>query len=236
MSMASEAMALPGIRIRGRNFMALVVAPEFPMTDWFDALDRQLVAAPDLFADRPVVADLSGALRGGPEGPLIVLDGLESRGLRLVGVEGVERGALAHTRWARLATVLPGRDLPHAPRMAPVAEPAPPAPPSLLVDRAVRSGQSVVHEDGDVIVVGSVASGAEVIAGGSIHVYGPLRGRAIAGLKTGETARIFCRRLEAELVGLDRYYRTAEHWGDALHGRAVQVWSDRGQLRLSAFD
>src|SRR5437763_1803253 len=81
-----------------------------------------------------------------------------------------------------------------------------------------------------------VASGAEVIAGGSIHVYGALRGRAIAGLRTPETARIFCRRLEAELVGLDRLYRTAEHWGADLHDRAVQVLCDRGALRLTALD
>jgi septum site-determining protein MinC len=100
----------------------------------------------------------------------------------------------------------------------------------------VRSGQSVVHEAGDVIVVGSVASGAEVIAGGSIHIYGALRGRAIAGLRTGEAARIFCRKLEAELVGIDRLHRSAEHWGAALHGRAAQVFCDRGALTLSAFD
>jgi septum site-determining protein MinC len=98
----------------------------------------------------------------------------------------------------------------------------------------VRSGQSVVFEEGDVTVVGAVASGAEVIAGGSIHVYGALRGRAIAGLKSGQAARIFCSRLEAELVGVDRLYRTAEHWGADLQGRAVQVRCDRRELRLSA--
>jgi septum site-determining protein MinC len=93
-----------------------------------------------------------------------------------------------------------------------------------------------VHEAGDVIVVGAVASGAEVIAGGSVHVYGALRGRAIAGLRSGAEARIFCRRLEAELVGIDQLYRTAEHWGPELQGRAVEVRCDRGALRLSAFD
>ena len=75
-----------------------------------------------------------------------------------------------------------------------------------------------------------------MIADGNIHVYGALRGRAIAGLRTGDTARIFCRKLEAELIGVDRLYRTAEHWGEALHGRPVQVMSDRGSLRLTAFD
>ena len=68
-----------------------------------------------------------------------------------------------------------------------------------------------------------------------MHVYGPLRGRAIAGLRT-TGARIFCRKLEAELLGVDQLYRTAENWGADLHGRAVQVRCDRGALRLSALD
>ena len=120
---------------------------------------------------------------------------------------------------------------------APADAPAPAPPlPSLVVDRPVRSGQSIFFEEGDVTVVGSVSSGAEVLAGGSIHVYGALRGRAIAGLKAGAGARIFCRKLEAELVAVDELYRTAEHWGERLHGCAVQIRHDRGALKLSALD
>ncbi|MBW8812230.1 MAG: septum site-determining protein MinC [Caulobacterales bacterium] len=233
----AEAPTLPRLRIRGRSFMALVVAPEFPMAAWFAALDAQMRGVGDLFGERPVVADLSATADGGTEAPLIVLDGLEARGLRLVAVEGVDPRALAGTRWARLAMNLAGREMAVEPRAA--SEPAPPPPseaPSLLIDRPVRSGQSIVFEDGDVTVVGPVASGAEVLAGGSIHIYGALRGRAIAGLRTGGAGRIFCRRLEAELVGVDRLYRTSEHWGEALQGRAVQVMCDRGALRLSALD
>jgi septum site-determining protein MinC len=239
----AAAPALPTIRIRGRSFMALVVAPEFPMAGWFAALDEQMRGVADFFGERPVVVDLSATADGGPEAALIVLDGLEARDLRLVAVEGIDRRMLAGTRWARLASELHGREAPFEGRRRPLepelADPAPepsPAAPSLLIDRPVRSGQSIVFEDGDVTIVGPVASGAEVIAGGSIHVYGALRGRAIAGLRTGGAGRIFCRRLEAELVGIDRLYRTAEHWGPALHGHAVQVLYDRGSLRLAAFD
>ncbi len=99
----------------------------------------------------------------------------------------------------------------------------------------MRSGQSIIFEHGDVTVIGPIASGAEVIAGGSIHVYGALRGRAIAGLRTGEAARIFCRKLEAELVAVDGLYRTAEHWGADLQGCAVQIRRERGVLKLSPF-
>jgi len=239
---AAEAMALPQIRIRGRNFMALVVAPEPPFGEWFAALDGQMRGAVGFFADRPVVADLAAVLEGvGQDAIVIALDGLADRGLRLIGVEGVRPPMLAGTRWERLPTNLHGRDVAQEARPDPPATegPAPPEPapsaPSLLIDRPVRSGQSIIFEEGDVTIVGPVASGAEVIAGGSVHVYGALRGRAIAGLKASG-ARIFCRKLEAELVGVDQLYRTAEHWGPELHGRAVQVRCDRGSLRLSALD
>ena len=232
---------LPTVRLRGRNVLALVLAPEFPMADWFAAFDRQLAAAPGFFADRPIVADLRPAMsEGGSQILPLVLDTLAMRDLKLIGVEGVEARHLAGTPWERLATRLHGRDAavnaPEGEDPAAPAEPAPPLQTSLLIDRPVRSGQSIVFAEGDVTVIGSVSSGAEVLAGGSIHVYGALRGRAIAGLKAGSEARIFCRRLEAELVGVDQLYRTAEHWGAGLQGRAVQVQCDRGALRLSALD
>jgi len=238
-SLDAEAISLPTIRIRGRSFMAMVVTPGFPFGDWFAALDRQLAGAPGFFADRPMVVDLADVLEAaGPDSLPLVLEGLAARGLKIAGVEGVRSAQLTGTPWAGLATNLHGREVPldarsGAGRVDPTPTPA--HAPSLLIERPVRSGQSVVFEEGDITIVGPVASGAEVIAGGSVHVYGALRGRAIAGLKTGG-ARIFCRRLEAELLGVDQLYRTAENWGPDLHGRAVQVRCDRGALRLSALD
>ena len=74
----------------------------------------------------------------------------------------------------------------------------------------MRSGQSVIFPEGDVTVLGSVGSGAEIVAGGSIHIYGTLRGRAIAGATGNARARIFCRKLEAELLAIDGLYKTAD--------------------------
>ncbi|MBL8771469.1 MAG: septum site-determining protein MinC [Phenylobacterium sp.] len=230
--MDGDALALPTIRVRGRSFMAIVVAPEFPFGDWFAALDRQLEGAPGFFEGRPVVADLAGVAEAvGPQSLPIVLDGLAARNLRLVGVEGVPPGLLRGTRWGDMPTSLHGRDTTLEARSAAPA----PAPGALLIDRPVRSGQSIVFDEGDVVVVGPVASGAEVIAAGNVHIYGRLRGRAIAGLKA-EESRIFCRQFEAEMVGVGRLYRTAENWGPDLHGRAVQVRCDRGALSFSALD
>lgn len=98
-------------------------------------------------------------------------------------------------------------------------------PNSLLLENSVRSGQSIVHPEGDVIVIGSVASGAEVVSGGSIHVYGALRGRAIAGSRNAR-ARIFCRKLEAELISIDGLYMIADDMPAHLRGKQVQVWLD----------
>jgi septum site-determining protein MinC len=82
----------------------------------------------------------------------------------------------------------------------------------------------VIFPDGDVTVIGSVASGAEIIAGGSVHIYGSLRGRALAGSVGNSSARIFCRKLEAELLAIDGIYKTADDMAAELRGQAVQLW------------
>lgn len=89
---------------------------------------------------------------------------------------------------------------------------------SIVISEPVRSGQSIMHPSGDVTVLGSVSSGAEVIAGGSIHVYGALRGRALAGVSGNENARIFCSKLDAELVSINGLYQIADDFtGDVLN-------------------
>jgi septum site-determining protein MinC len=100
------------------------------------------------------------------------------------------------------------------------------------MDSSIRSGQCIVHPEGDVIVVGSVASGAEVIAGGSIHIYGTLRGRAIAGSRDAR-ARIFCRKLEAELLSIDGLYMVADDMPAHLRGQPIQVWLDGDSMMMT---
>ena len=108
--------------------------------------------------------------------------------------------------------------------------------PSLLVETPVRSGQAVINPDGDVIVLGSVASGAEVIAAGSIHVYGTLRGRALAGVYGSETARVFCRRFEAELIAIGGYYKVTEEIESSLRQKPVQAWVTGNELKIAALE
>ena len=101
---------------------------------------------------------------------------------------------------------------------------------SVVITEPVRSGQSVVHPTGDVTVVGSVASGAEVIAGGSIHIYGALRGRALAGVSGNEGARIFCSKLEAELVSINGLYTIADDFADHVVNKPAQIRFDEERL------
>jgi len=93
-----------------------------------------------------------------------------------------------------------------------------------------------VFPHGDVTVIGSVASGAEVVAGGSIHVYGALRGRAMAGAAGNARARIFCSRIEAELLAIDGLYKAADDIEAELRGRAIQAWLDGDTIRVAAVD
>ncbi|PWJ94793.1 septum site-determining protein MinC [Mesorhizobium loti] len=104
---------------------------------------------------------------------------------------------------------------------------------TLMIKAPIRSGQAIVHPHGDVIVLGSVASGSEIIAAGSIHVYGTLRGRASAGALGNRGARIFCRKNEAELLAVDGWYVTAEEMEGVSRGKPVQAFLDGESLRVS---
>ncbi|MER9854029.1 MULTISPECIES: septum site-determining protein MinC [unclassified Mesorhizobium] len=113
------------------------------------------------------------------------------------------------------------------------SEPQVEASGTLMIKAPIRSGQAIVHPHGDVIVLGSVASGSEIIAAGSIHVYGTLRGRASAGALGNRGARIFCRKNEAELLAVDGWYVTAEEMEGVSRGKPVQAFLDGDALRVS---
>ncbi len=228
--------------------MALVLAPEAPLDEWFAALDGLLARTPGFFAGRPVVLDLARLpLRNGEIAEL--LEVLEARQIRIMGIESVspselDPGLPPAIAGGRAAGVIEVPD-PQAPAPAASAAPpkadasapaAKPEPRSLLIDTPVRSGQSIIFPEGDVTVVGSVASGAEVIAGGSIHVYGTLRGRAIAGAAGNAGARIFCHKLEAELLAIDGLYKVAEDMDGGLRSRPVQAWLEGDSIIITALN
>ncbi|KNH06604.1 Septum site-determining protein MinC [Candidatus Burkholderia brachyanthoides] len=104
--------------------------------------------------------------------------------------------------------------------------------PSTIIDRPLRSGQQV-YAKGDLIVLGLVSYGAEVIAEGNIHIYAPLRGRALAGVHGNLDARIFCTCLEPELVSIAGIYRTTENpLSTEVASKPVQIWLDEEKLMI----
>jgi septum site-determining protein MinC len=111
----------------------------------------------------------------------------------------------------------------------------PPSSSTLVISRPLRSGQRVYARHTDLIVIGMVSPGAEVIADGNIHIYGPLRGKAMAGAHGDTSARIFTTHLDAELLAIAGIYRVLEDRLDAtLHGQPALVHLDGDTLRIEA--
>jgi septum site-determining protein MinC len=249
-------------RFRGRNFLALVLRPALPLTQWLSELDDWLVRSPGFFSGKPLILDLAGVPLDKAEIAKLIAD-LAGRTIRILGIEGVEASAVDDT----LPPLLTGGRTLGAVEVAEAVTPAPtgsaetpkadqastsdqsppataitPLPtqtsklPSLLIETPVRSGQAVINPDGDVIVLGSVASGAEIIAAGSIHVYGTLRGRALAGAYGSPTARVFCRRFEAELIAIGEFFKVTEEIEPHLRQKPVQAWLAGNDLKIASLD
>lgn len=240
MSLAVATQPRPRLRLAGRSFLAFVLEPYAPVADWLADLDAIARDSFGFFANRPVVLDLS-ALRPDRTETEALLDALRARSVRVISVEGIDPSFVAPV----LAPLASGKDSGKVVdfpgnagkgRVEPMPEPVRAPIGSLVIDRPVRSGQSVFHPEGDLVVLGAVSSGAEVIAGGSIHVYGALRGRAIAGATGNPDAFIFCRRFEAELVAVDGCYRTVAESPADLIGKPVRVRMRGDALVTETFD
>ena len=121
---------------------------------------------------------------------------------------------------------------PEAEKPAPVTVAAAKSEPGLMQTQPVRSGQQIYAQNKDITVMATVGAGAEVIADGSIHIYGALRGRALAGANDNVNARIFCREFHAELVAIAGHYKVLEEIPKNLLGKAVQIYLDKDQLRI----
>jgi septum site-determining protein MinC len=236
--------------------MALVFAPEPPLDEWLNELDEWSAKSPGYFMGRPIILDVS-ALPLDKEGLGKLIGDLHDRDVRIMGVEGTKASwlglgmpPLVSASRAAGTTDLPDIPPPAAAKPsvkpvqsaaaaaaakapAPIEAPQPGKPASYVHDMPVRSGQSVIFPQGDLTILGSVASGSEVVAGGSIHIYGALRGRAIAGSTGNAEARIFCNKLEAELIAIDGLYRTADEMEPEFRGRPVQAWLDGETMAMA---
>jgi len=237
MSIANQQRTM---RFLGRSYMAFVFTPEGAIIEWLAQLDSWLARSPGFFGGRPVVLDLANVKLHRP-GIAHLVSCLLERDIRVIGLEGADPSQLGPD----LPPLLSGRPAnsnevvalarPEQPQ-AQAPAPKQPQPASLLIDRPVRSGQSVIYPEGDVSILGSVGSGAEIVAGGSIHIYGTLRGRAMAGHMGNSRARIFCQKIEAELLAINGYYRTAEEIDASYRGRPMQAWLNDNVMMITALN
>jgi septum site-determining protein MinC len=226
-----------------------VLRPETPRAGWLAELDQWLARSPGFFTGKPLILDLAGLGFGRADIGALMAE-LESRAIRIIGIEGADAAALDKSlpplltggRTAgsveAIEAISPAPATPDADYKAAASAPAvAPAPvSSLMIETPVRSGQTIMNPDGDVIILGSVASGAEVISSGSIHVYGALRGRALAGAYGDESARVFCRRFEAELIAVGGYYKVLEDIEPRLRQKPVQAWLSGSDLKIATLD
>ncbi|MBP1849206.1 septum site-determining protein MinC [Rhizobium halophytocola] len=239
------------IRIKGRSFLAVVLAPDLPFDDWLVRLDDLAARSAGFFLGRPVVLDVSDLKVDRPQLKELLAE-LAKRNVSIMGIEGgrpslVEPGMPPALKGGRPAAdyEVPQADEASAGEATEAApakvEPAAPAAvatetrqgaASLVIREPVRSGQSVIFAEGDITVIGSVASGAEVIAGGSVHIYGALRGRAMAGAVGNSDARIFCRKFESELIAIDGIYKMADDMDPDLRGKPVQLWLENDAIMV----
>lgn len=234
MPRTANAMELKG-RMLSVTRARLLSADPVALTRQVSELARkmpQAVRGMPVVIDADIEADLPTLLRalrdvgmqplGVSEGPLA--DAARALGLAILSADTGSKAAAAGNGGVR----------------APEPEPHPEPPTAIEIERGrtrivsepVRSGQQIYAENADLIVLNSVSAGAEVIADGCVHVYGRLSGRAIAGARGDESARIFCRKLEAELVAIAGIYAVAEQIKDGPRGAAAQAYLDRGRLMI----
>lgn len=212
-----------------------------------EALDAQLADSPDFFEQEPVVIDLSQLQEDQSEADIdfaALRELLARHQTQPVAVRGGSNAQNIAARAAGLSiTAMPATPAPRAP--APPAEPPSEAPQivrevpvpangTLVIDKPLRSGQQVYARGGDVIVTAVVSFGAEVIADGNVHVYAPLRGKAIAGARGDTGARIFTTCMEAQLVAIAGIYRTAEvALPDDIAGKTAQISLDGKKIVMN---
>ncbi|AKC85841.1 septum formation inhibitor [Pseudoxanthomonas suwonensis] len=217
--------------------------------------------APKLFGRAAVIVDFGGLAQTPDEATArALIDGLREAGVLPVALAYgtrdndalAERLALpvlakfrAQYEHAEHADAAPARTAPPPPPREPApasraaAKPAAadkPRAPGRVQKTPVRSGQQLYAEGCDLTVLSTVGAGAEVIADGSIHIYGTLRGRALAGAQGNAEARIFCREFHAELVAIAGHYKVLDDIPEKLRGKAVQIWLENDQLKLAALE
>lgn len=198
-----------------------------------EGIEQQLVTtirrAPNIFMGSPVVIDLDKVKSAGILNFINLKKIVLANGMVPVGV----RGGTEEQKIAAATDGLPLVNIGKTTTNESKKKSDQTSVSTKLIATPIRSGMQVYAKEGDLIVTAAVSSGAEVFANGHIHIYGPLRGRALAGVQGNTQARIFCSSLEAELVSIAGFYLTKEDLQALpLKEGAVQVYLDNEQVKI----
>jgi septum site-determining protein MinC len=236
---------------RLKGSMVTVMVMEILQADLRDfphQLHAKVSSAPDFFQDTPIVFSLDKLEKQESIDFISLIDACRTNSMFPFAVKGGSEQQLIAARSAGLVRISGGKVRPEpADAPAQASEPVdgyqldePPSPlhpaklPTKMVTQPIRSGQQVYAKGGDLVVLSSVSEGAEILADGNIHVYGTLRGRALAGVQGDENARIFCSHLDASLVSIAGVYLLNDNIEKSLLGKNVQISLDEEQLNISA--
>ncbi|QEM91200.1 septum site-determining protein MinC [Kosakonia radicincitans] len=212
------------IELKGSSFTLSVVHLHDAKPEVIrQALEDKIAQAPAFLQHAPVVVNVS-ALEGPVNWPQLQKT-IAATGLRVVGISGCKDTELkAEIERAGLPLLTEGKE--KAPRQVSAPEPAPvvtPVTKTRLIDMPVRSGQRIYAPHCDLIVTSHVSAGAELIADGNIHVYGMMRGRALAGASGDKDAQIFCTHLTPELVSIAGEYWLSDKIPAEFYGKAARL-------------
>ncbi|HMD63683.1 MAG TPA: septum site-determining protein MinC [Stellaceae bacterium] len=221
---------MAGNVVQGAVFTVMVVRAGMVRDPGFDVeLAEQVQRSPRFFRNAPVVLDLKGAAEFTREAEFTeAKEILRRHTLTLIGIQNaapVQGDAAAAAGLAGFApnATQPSRPRPAEPSPVPQSHPAPTTSKSRLITQPVRSGTQIYARGTDLVVTAPVSPGAEIMADGNIHVYAALRGRALAGASGDVEARIFCSRLEAELVSIAGHYLVSDQIPPEHRGFPVQI-------------
>jgi len=257
MSTIAQSLAF---ELKGNLFTLLVMKVLTPDLSGIRALlDDKLKQAPQFFQQAPIVIDLQAVAEADTSVNLAeLLDLLRQQGVVPVGVRG---GSDSQQKQAlQLGLGVFTQPKPERAKRPPKSEPEPeaehtnepattehaeviaaevagmPAPAHKIVTHPIRSGQQIVAPEGDLIILSTVSPGAEVLASGNIHIYGALRGRALAGVNGNVDARIFCQILDAELVSVAGHYQINEGLKEAWRNKPAHIYLDADTLTIQPLE
>ena len=206
-------------------------------------LNRLIAQAPKFFQHTPVVMDLTAFEKSNtPVDFMLYRDLLIKGGLVPIGITGGNEKHQEQAAQLQMA-VLSKKKVDNASLHDPlpprettdpgVESPAAPPTNNRIITGPVRSGQQVYAKGGDLIILSSVSHGAELLADGNIHVYGELRGRALAGINGNEAARIFCQKLDAELIAIAGQFCLNEQMENYLDKSHLQIYLENQHITIS---